>query len=125
MKVTTIRLSIAAALAMALGACQSHHQEGVTSSYHSQWTTVAADPKTTTDAAKVVLEAEGLKDVKASSTNVDGTAEGKKADDTKVSVSVKKTDSGSSEVSVSVGMLGDPSLGAEVAKKIKEKAESK
>lgn len=125
MKVTTIRLSIAAALAIALGACQSHHQEGVTSSYHSQWTTVAADPKTTTDAAKAVLEAEGLKDVKASSTNVDGTAEGKKADDTKVSVAVKKTDSGSSEVSVTVGILGDPSLGAEIAKKIKAKAESK
>ena len=109
-------------LVLASGACQSHHEEGVTSSYHSQWTNVAADTKTTTDAAKAVLEGDGLKDVKASSTSVDGTAEGKKADGTVVSASIKKIDTGS-EVSITVGTLGDPTYGAELAKKIKDKAE--
>jgi hypothetical protein len=105
-------------------ACQSHHEEGVTSSYHSQWTDVAADTKTTTNAAKAVLEAEGLKDIKASSTDLDGTAEAKKADGTDISVTVKKVDKGS-QVSVTVGTLGDPTIGAELAKKIKDKAEGK
>ena len=123
-----MRSAILAILATALApvtlACQSHHEEGVTSSYHSQWTEVAADTKTTTDAAKAVLESQGLKDVKASSTGVDGTAEGKKADGTKVSVSVKKKGSGS-EVSVTVGTLGDPALGADIAKSTKDKAEAR
>ena len=65
-------LAILATLAFVTLACQSHHEEGVTSSYHSQWTEVAADTKTTTDAAKAVLASQGLKDVKASSTGVDG-----------------------------------------------------
>lgn len=117
-----ILLVLGMMLALGSGGCQSHHEEGVTSSYHSQWTNVAADTKTTTDAAKAVLEGDGLKDVKASSTSVDGTAEGKKADGTVVSASIKKIDTGS-EVSITVGTLGDPTYGAELAKKIKDKAE--
>jgi hypothetical protein len=117
-----IAVLAAGLLGIGSGACQSHHEEGVTSSYHSQWTNVAADTKTTTDAAKAVLESENLKDVKGSSTLVDGTAEAKKADGTVVSVGVKKADTGS-EVSVTVGTLGDPAYGAELAKKIKDKAE--
>ena len=104
-------------------ACQSHHEEGVTSSYRSQWTDVNADTKTTTEAARAVLQDEGLKDINASSTNVDGMAEGRQADNTKVNVAIKKTDKGS-QVSVTVGMMGNPSLGAETAKRIKEKAEN-
>ena len=115
-------LVLGAMVVLGSGACQSHHEEGVTSSYHAQWTNVAADTKTTTDAAKAVLEGDGLKDVKASSTTVDGTAEGKKADGTVVSASIKKEDTGS-QVSVTVGTLGDPAYGAELAKKIKDKAE--
>jgi len=107
-----------------LAGCSSS-QEGVKTNYHSQWTSVSADTKTTTDAAKAVLESEGLKDVKASSTNVDGTASGKKADGTKVDVSVQKKGENSSEVSVNVGTLGDPSLGAEIARKIKDRAEGR
>ena len=108
---------------MGLGsaACQSHHEEGVTSSYRSQWTNVAADTRTTTDAAKAALEGDGLKDVKASSTTLDGAAEGKKADGQQIAVAIKKTDTGS-QVSVTVGTLGDPAVGAELANKIKDKA---
>jgi len=53
---------------------------------------------------------------------VDGVASGKKADGTKIDVSIKPTGNGS-QVSVNVGMLGDPALGADIAKKIKVKAE--
>jgi hypothetical protein len=110
---------------LTLSACKSSHEEGVKSSYRSQWVTVSADTQNTTEAAKAVLEAEGLKDVRASSTNVDGKASGKKADDTKVSVSIEKTGDKTSQVSVNVGTLGDPSLGAEIAKKIKDRAEGR
>lgn len=113
---------VAALLGLGSAACQSHHEQGVTSSYRSQWTDVAADTKTTTDAAKAVLETEGLKDITASSTALDGTAEAKKADGTRVGVAIKKTDAGS-QVSVTVGTFGDPAVGAELAKKIKDKAE--
>jgi hypothetical protein len=61
--------------------------------------------------------------VTASSTNVDGKATGKKADGTKVTVSVKKKGDNSSEVSVNVGTMGDPSLGADLARKVKQRAE--
>jgi hypothetical protein len=117
-----IAVLAAAMLYIGSASCQSHHEEGVTSSYHAQWTNVAADTKTTTDAAKAVLEGESLKDVKASSTSVDGTADAKKADGTDVHVAINKTDTGS-QVSVTVGTLGDPAYGAELAKKIKDKAE--
>jgi hypothetical protein len=102
--------------------CQSSHEEGVKSNYVQQWTDVSTDPATTADAAKAVLMDEGLRDVKSNATGVDGTAEGKKADGTKVKVSIKKKDTGS-QVSVMVGTMGDPALGAEVAKKIKMRAE--
>ncbi len=110
-------------LALVLSACQSKHEEGVTSSYRSQWTSVSADTKATTDAAEAVLEEEGLKDVEASSTNVDGVATGMKANGAKVKVAIRKQGADSSQVSVSVGKLGDPSVGAEIAKKIKSRAE--
>jgi len=109
-----------AAIGLSFG-CQSGH-EGVKSDYRSQWTTVSADTAKTTDAAKAVLQEEGLKDIKASSTNLDGTAHAKMADGTKVDVSIKKEGSGS-QVSVVVGTMGDPTVGASIAKKIKDRAE--
>ncbi len=115
--------AVLAVSAMAFTGCASKHEEGVTSSYRSQWTDVNADTARTTDAAKSVLEADGLKDVTGSSTMVDGMAVGKKADGTKVTVAVKKKTSTSSQLSVTVGVLGDPALGADLAKKIKLKAE--
>jgi hypothetical protein len=105
--------------------CQSSHEEGVKSDLHSQWTTVNADTKSATDAARTVLETEGLKDISANATNVDGMAMGKQSDGTKVNVDVKKVTDNSSEVSVTVGTMGDPKLGAEIARKIKDKAEMK
>lgn len=111
-------------LAAAIFGCASHHEEGVKSDYRTQWTQVAADTKTTTAAARSVLEASDLKDVTASSTEVDGSASGKKADGTKVKVDIEKNDNGS-KVSVTVGTLGDPSLGASYAAKIKARAEAR
>lgn len=120
-------LSIVSALATAalLVGCKSSHEEGVTSNYRTQWTPVAADTVVTTNAAKSVFEAEGLKDVTASSTKVDGKAKGKMADGTEVKADIQKEGDASSTVSVTIGTLGDPTLGAEMAKKIKLKAEAK
>ena len=106
--------------------CQSSHEQGVKSDYRTQWTNVNADTKATTSAAEAVLASAQLSDVKASSTNVDGQVTAKKADGTKVNVAVKKQDGGSgSQVSVTVGTMGDPALGAEWARKIKDRAEGR
>ena len=115
---------LAAALCLSATACKSTHEEGVKSNIMSQWTSVAADTEATTDAAKAVLTDEGLKEVTAKATNVDGKATGKMADGTKVSVSITKDPKATmSQVSVSVGTMGNPALGADIAKKIKMRAE--
>jgi hypothetical protein len=111
------------ALGMSLVGCESHHESGVKSDYRTQWTNVAADTQTTTDAAKSVLMDEGLRDVKANSTNMDGMAEGKKADGTHVKAAIQRQKDSGTQVSVTVGTMGDPALGAELAKKIKMRAE--
>ena len=117
-------LTAALGLAIGLSACKSS-ESGVKTSYRSQWTDVMANTEKTTDAAKAVLEAEGLKDIKAESTALDGKASAKKADGTKINVSVKKKNDKTSELTVVVGTMGDPSEGAALAKKIKDKAEGK
>ena len=115
----------AAVIAFAvISGCASKNEPGVKSDYKSQWTNVAADTKTTTDAAKAVLASYDFKDVQGSWTTVDGKASAKKADGTTINVSISKAENGS-QVSVDVGTLGDPSLGAAIAGKIKQKAESK
>lgn len=114
---------IVVGLAFVAAGCQSKHEEGVKSNLRSQWATVSANTEETTAAAEEVLKSEGLKDVKSSSTNVDGTATGKKADGTNVKVAIERKSADTSEVSVTVGTMGDPTLGANIAKKIKEKAE--
>jgi type IV pilus biogenesis protein CpaD/CtpE len=124
MKVRTYLSGAGVLLAVLIMGCASKSEEGVKSDYRTQWTMVAADTKTTTDAAKSVLSASDLKDVTASSTDVDGVASGLKADGTKVAVVIAKTDNGS-KVSVTVGEVGDPTLGASYAAQIKLKAESK
>ncbi len=124
MKIRTFLSGAGLLLAALVAGCTSSTEQGVKSDYHTQWTMVAADTKTTTDAAKSVLEASDLKDVTASSTAVDGMAAGMKADGSKVEVTIAKTDVGS-KVSVTVGTLGDPALGASYAAQIKQKAESK
>jgi len=116
---------MAAVLVTGLMGCASRHEEGVKSDYRSQWTTVAAGTQATTVAARSVLEERGLKDITATSTAVDGVASAKTADGTKVSVNVKKETSTTSQVSVTVGMLGDPQLGADIARQTKVMAESR
>jgi hypothetical protein len=103
--------------------CQSTHEEGVKSNMRTQWTDVMADTKTTTDAAKAVLMEEGLKDVSAEATNMDGKATAKMADGTKITATVEKKGDNKSQVSVNVGTMGSPTRGAEIAKKIKVRAE--
>jgi hypothetical protein len=109
-------------LTLAAPGCQSTHEKTVTSNYRSQWTDVRADVKATTEAAESTLNEAALKEVSSSSTNVDGSVSGRKSDGTKINVAVRKTKS-MSQVSVTVGQMGDPELGAELAKKIKERAE--
>ena len=118
----TLGMGLMAAGAIGTG-CKSSHEEGVKSNLHSQWTDVNANTQMTTDAAKSVLMDQGLKDVSGSATNVDGKAMGKMADGTKVNVDVKKKSDSMSQVSVTVGTMGDPKLGAEIAKKVKMQAE--
>ena len=122
MRIVLVPLAMLA-LILAIPGCQSTHEKGVTSNYRSQWTNVRADVKTTTKAAESALSEAELKDVTSSSTNVDGSASGKKSDGTKVNVAVRKEKESSSQVSVTVGQMGDPELGAELARKIKERAE--
>ncbi len=123
MRMSIVLLAAFAVIGLALAGCKSTHEEGVTSNMMEQWTTVNANTEATTNAAKAVLEDKGLKDVKASSTMLDGTASGKQADGTKVSVTIKKVTDKSSQVTVKVGAMGSPSLGAEITKDIKNKAE--
>jgi hypothetical protein len=112
-----------AALLLLVGTgCASRHEEGVKSDYRTQWTMVAADVKTTTEAAGEVLREADLKDIQVNSTNVDGTATGLKANGAKVVVKAVKKDVGT-QVQATVGSLGDPDLGAEIVKKIKARAE--
>jgi hypothetical protein len=104
-------------------ACSSTHEEGVKSNLRKQWVDVAAGTEKTTEAAKAVLEAEGLRDVKATGTNLDGQASAKMADGTKINVEITKKSENISQVSVVVGTMGGPGRGAEIASKIKAKAE--
>lgn len=121
------RLALSAVLALTLGVmgCASRHEQGVKSDYRSQWINVAADTKATTEAARGVLEQRGLKGITAQSTGVDGIAKATTADGTKVTVNVKKVSDTSSQVSVIVGHLGDPKLGADLAKQIQIRAEGR
>jgi hypothetical protein len=119
---TAFTVTFAVTAALLLSACASS-QSGVKTNYHSQWTEVRADVKSTTAAAEQVLNDAELKDVKSSTTSVDGSASGKKSDGTKVSVAIQREGDTKSQVSVTVGTMGDPKLGADLAKKIKDRAE--
>ena len=113
---------LAAALALGLAvlpACKTD-TAGVKSNYRQQYTTVDATAPEATEAAKEVLESLGLKDVKATSTKLDGMATAKTADGTDVTVSVKRVTGSSSELTVVVGTLGDPQLGKTIVSKIRE-----
>jgi len=113
-------------LALSLGlvvstGCTSKKDPGVKSNYVSQWVNVEGNTKATTDAAKEVLTELSLKDITASATEVDGKAMGKKADGTKITCEIEKITDNTSKVKVSVGTVGDPALGEDICKKIKDK----
>ncbi|MFT3787588.1 MAG: hypothetical protein QM770_15715 [Tepidisphaeraceae bacterium] len=121
--IRTFAIAVTAALLSAgLVGCKSQTQEGVTSNLRKQWTDVNADTAKTTEAAKKVFTNEGLKEVMGDSTAQDGKVTGKLADGTKVDAAIAKNGSGST-VTVTVGTLGSPTMGAELAKKIKLAAE--
>jgi hypothetical protein len=119
---TVIAAAVCSVASLAFVGCQSKSSDDVKTTYRSQYTSVAADVKTTTDAARAVLESEQLVGVTATSTSVDGKAMGKKADGTEINVYVDK-DGNLSKVRVTVGLMGDPSLGTPIADKIKARAE--
>ena len=116
-------LAFGVIISLVLAGCQSTKEPGVTSSGRSQWAMVGADTKTTTEAARVVLEEAGLKEVRADSTMLDGTATGRKADGSEIKVSIKRKGEGASEVTTTVGALGSPTLGAEITRKIADRAQ--
>lgn len=120
---STVAAAVVALSAMCFVGCASKHEEGVTSNYHKQWTSVNADTVATANAAKSVLNDRQLKNVTSSSTKVDGKATGKMSDGREVQVIIEKQGDMMSQVSVTVGTLGDPALGAEIAKAIKQQAE--
>ncbi|MGN6505471.1 MAG: hypothetical protein ACTHM6_07910 [Tepidisphaeraceae bacterium] len=122
MKALTKGIAATMLFALAAVGCESTHQEGVKSDLRTQWTTVYADTETTTSAAKQVLMDNKLTDVSSQSTKMDGMASGVKADGTKIQCAIQKTDNGS-QLSVTVGRIGSPKEGAELAAAIKQKAE--
>jgi hypothetical protein len=85
---------------------------------------VNADTAATARAAEAVLSDDGLENITSSATRLDGVASGRKADGTNVKVAIKKQEEGTgSTVWVTVGTIGDPALGADIARRIKERAE--
>jgi hypothetical protein len=114
---------VAVGLTVSLCACTASSQDkSVKTNYRSQWTTVNADVKKTTAAAEEVLKELSLLDVKSAATNVDGSATAKKANGAKIRVSVTWVTDSRSKMSVTVGS-GDPSLGTDIVRKIKQKVE--
>lgn len=120
---TVLAAAICTVASLAFVGCASSHEEGVKSNLRTQWTPVAANTMATTDAAKEVFESRGYKEVYANATKDDGKASAKLADGTKVNVAIEKEGTAGSQVSVTVGALGSPTLGAELAKEIKMRAE--
>ena len=125
-----MKYALLVCLALSMGfvfstGCTSKKDPGVKSNYLTQWANVEGNTKAATDAAKDVLNDMALKDVTAAATDVDGKATAKKADGTKITVEVEKITDNTSKVKVSVGSVGDPALGEDIVKKIKDKLTKK
>jgi hypothetical protein len=117
-------LPLLAILAAAAIGCQSMHDRDVKSNYYSQWTTVKSDVKSTVKAGEEVFKEMELRDIKSEATVLDGSIDAKKSNDDTVHVTVRRRNESSSEVSITIGTLGDPSLGADLVKQIKNRAEA-
>lgn len=109
--------AIILAIGAGLPACKTS-EPGVKSSYRSQWTTVSGGTADATEAAKDVLEDLQLQKIESKATGLDGYAHGYTADDKKITVDVKKVTDTTSEVSVNVGALGDPTMGKDIIARI-------
>ena len=123
-----MKYALMAALALSVGfvlvstsGCTSSKDPGVKSNYLMQWVNVEGDTTATTNAAKDVLTDMGMKDITAQSTTVDGRAIGKTAEGTKITIDVEKITDKTSKVKTTVGTVGDPALGEDICKKIKDK----
>ena len=113
-------LAIICSFALTLSACKTD-EPGVKSTYRSQYTTVAANTEDATQAAKAVLEDLELMNITSSSTGLDGKATAYTADNTEVRVSIDRVDDNTSEVSVNIGAMGDPSLGKTIIRQIRSR----
>lgn len=91
---------------------------GIKSNYVQQWSAVNGSVEEATNAAESVLSDYDLKDVTTTSTKIDGNAKGTMADGTEIAVDTRKLTDETSEVSVRVGTVGDPTLGTEIVQKI-------
>ena len=103
-----------------LPGCQTP-QSGVKSAFGSQFAIVSATVEETTEAAVAVLEALGVEEVTATSTEIDGEITGFTADRTRVEVYTVREDEGKTELSVTVGAVGDAATGAEIIARIRQR----
>jgi hypothetical protein len=130
-EISIMKYALCAVLALSLGllafapGCSSSKDPGVKTNYMSQWANVEGNTEAATNATKDVLTELGLKDVSATSTAVDGKVTAKKADGTKVKVDISKITDTTSKVEASIGTVGEPALGEEIVKKVKDKLTKK
>jgi hypothetical protein len=102
-----------------LSGCQTD-EPGVKSSYRSQWKTVSGTPSKVAEASEDVLQDMKLKNITKSATEVDGTVVAYTADNTKITIDIKKEGANTSQVSVNVGAMGDPDMGKDILRRIEE-----
>jgi hypothetical protein len=118
---------LVAGMSFGLAGC-STSKEGVKSGVRGQYADVNATVPKTTEAAKSVFATEGLKEVVGDNTMIDGKVTGKKTDGTVITADVKKVTDTTSQVTVTVGMMGTmgggSGTGTELAAKIKAAAEA-
>jgi hypothetical protein len=115
-------LFIVAGLSLTFAACQTT-EPGVTSTQFQQSTHMEVGTAKGTQAAEAVLKDLGLKDITSSATNLDGWAKGMMSDKTIVKVGLERVGQAEdvSEVTVTVGSFGDPTLGKDIIRRMRNK----
>lgn len=119
-KVTAAFALAAASAFVVLPACETSNDSGIKTNYRSQWTRVNTDTETATQVTEEVFEELELKEIKATSTKVDGKVRGKTADGRDVVVDIEK-DGQLSQVAVNIGSIGDPDMGEDIIRRIRQK----